>query len=326
MPPYVSMYYIIAYTTAYTSAAPTPTTQPTYTPWPTYTPRPISATYTPEPTYTPWPTYTPEPTYTPNPAAPTYTPQPTYTPVSGGSQIVCPQFPSSPIIDDFNRPDEGPPPGELWYTPDGAQGFEVYSNAIRGDDEAVEFSFSSFSTETIVTDAEVFMTVTEFEGTQEVYIGIVNLIDNSGYVLASTSDGLLLQGSGGVMAEDSTPLEDGGSIGMQIISNTVHAFYKPPVGEWAEVFSASDDQNLTEGRIWFGAYTNTIIIDNVGGGHITCQSPTAMATPDAYTHTLDSGHTVYLPITMSFGQIYTSILAIPVVLVLLSLVMIRVFR
>ena len=42
MPPYVAMYYIIAYTTSITNAAPTatPTTQPTYTPAATHTPPP----------------------------------------------------------------------------------------------------------------------------------------------------------------------------------------------------------------------------------------------------------------------------------------------
>ena len=53
-------------------------------------------------------------------------------------------------------------------------------------------------------------------------------------------------------------------------------------------------------------------------------TPVGMATPDAYTYTLDTGKTLYQPVEMSFGQIIISTVGAGVVATnILMLVIIR---
>jgi hypothetical protein len=73
-------------------------------------------------------------------------------------------FPTTPILDDFNRANEGPPPSANWSAYHASWGFgdglEVVSNQCKGN--SYNLCGDWWSVETFGSDCEVYVTIATF--------------------------------------------------------------------------------------------------------------------------------------------------------------------
>lgn len=292
VPPYVSMYYIIAFTSSLTNAAPTATPEP-------------------QATYTPWPTYTPEPTYTP---------QPTYTPSVPTPECAFPAFPAAPLIDDFNRADEGSPPSAEWGNFPGKNGFAVVSNTIIAEDSD---SYSYYLTQFQPENLEAYARISQVppSGPYAEYIIIGNSLDDGygvGYVGGSVT--IIDKASYAYLGSTVKGTLVDSEIGLRYMSGVLSAYYRPPGGAWSEVLTATVAITQPSYVYIWGADTSGL--DDLHAGNITCE-PITIPTPDAYTQTLSSGHTISLPLVISSGQLYVGLFLILLCLTGVSLFLVR---
>lgn len=278
--PYLSLIYLIAYTTSITNAAPTATPTPTSTPTPTATPTPVST-----------------------PAC------------------TMPDFPSTSLLDDANRADEGPPPGPGWTTVSGEDGLVVSGNEILSDPLGGGSGTGYWNT-SFGPDSEVNFTLTGLmDDTQslQLYIRADDTMQASGYEISVTrddanGDGVALAVIGGSQLDTaSINLSAGDKIGARAAGQTITVYHQPVAGDWTELINVSDSTYTDAGYI--GLWLNTGAIDDFSGGNVTCTAAT-IPTPDAYTSTLPSGKTLYIPILFSFGEIVMATLALGVCAVL----------
>jgi len=155
---------------------------------------------------------------------------------------------------------------------------------------------------------------------------------NSGYVVSvyrddTNGDYLSLDIYGGSSITYPISLNWDDMFGLRTIDETITAFYKPAGGSWASVLSITDTTYIDAGYAGFrmtnGEYSG--YIDNFYGGDVICQ-PVVMVTPDAYTHTLDSGNTVFMPLIITPGQMYLGFIFLSLGLIGVAQFMIRFYR
>lgn len=134
------------------SLTPTPTETPLETPTPTLTPTPTS-TPTPAPSLTPTPTITPTPTLTPTPSL---TPMPT--PTATLTPTPTPGFPTTPLLDDFNRTNGSI--GTNWQGKTGAAYYAISGNTLSVIDNTGATDDVIIWKDVFAADQEVSMTIT----------------------------------------------------------------------------------------------------------------------------------------------------------------------
>lgn len=67
-------------------------------------------------------------------------------------------FPTTPVLDSFNRANEGPPPSSKWSAAFGAQGLKVVSNQCEADSSGDYFE-DYWNLQTFGPDTEAYVTV-----------------------------------------------------------------------------------------------------------------------------------------------------------------------
>jgi len=195
-------------------------------------------------------------------------------------------FPTTPILDDFNRPNEGPPPSADWSDFPGTDGMVVDGN------EAIPDGASGGGYWNTITNANC-----------EVYATLVNIDDGEGMILFARSndiappldpgaigywliiarddvggDGVILfSGISGPLDLATLDLNIGDKFGLECNGNTITGYHCPVGGTWIQVVSAVDSTTLGPGYI--GAVLGTDVhIDDFGGGDYNAP-PIPIGTP-----------------------------------------------
>jgi hypothetical protein len=205
-------------------------------------------------------------------------------------------FPTTGILDNFNRANEGPPPSANWTHPyyPTDDGLKVSSNACIANIDGSSDSY--WDVATFGPDCEAYITVSTLPATnQYIYIAArvanpgaagldgyelnvqvvagtdlwqINRLDNASYtLLGSTVTG--------------PNLSAGDSIGIEIIGSTIKGYHKPVAGSWTEILSRTDSTYSAAGYIALGTDDAATVFDNFGGGTVAA----AKARPPFQRHT-----------------------------------------
>ncbi len=194
------------------------------------------------------------------------------------------------ILDDFNRPNEGPPPSSDWeaglfFT----SGFEVLSNEAAG--LFAQDGSNLWNTFSALNDLEVYVTcATRCDDLDRFSVEIVqnDAVDYDGYTARldrndSTGDVFQLRrwdngstSAGGALDSAVVDFQDGDAIGMRRVGTQLEGWYRPVGGNWRLLLTATDATYLTiplKIGIWADNQVSgtPLRLDDFGGGIIDCR-------------------------------------------------------
>lgn len=200
-------------------------------------------------------------------------------------------FPSTPILDNFNRADEGPPPSASW-TAINSPGFQVSANQLAPVDNGDNYALW---TATFNANQEVYWTVSTVQLSGSYSTIFARLYNNagvfSGYLMehfsqtAGSTETLYL---GRIDSNAFTQLGPSVSLivgagdtwGMRCVGSSIEAWYKTVAGRWSQLVRVMDttyngDSPYNQiGAYHYGAIAGTVPArwDNFGGGSIVYPS------------------------------------------------------
>lgn len=190
-------------------------------------------------------------------------------------------FPTTPILDNFNRAPEGPPPSASWITPEPGYftGMSVSGNqcvsapAPSGAAWGTQFGPDCEVYATVITlGADAFINLytrlndTDFSATADFYYFLI------GHDTGATYDWYIYKVIDTVQTQlnsGSFTLNNGDSVGMSAIGDQIKAWHKPSAGSWTELGGATDSDIAGAGYImidWQG--DGTLTFDDFGGGDV----------------------------------------------------------
>lgn len=191
-------------------------------------------------------------------------------------------FPSTSVLDNFTGTNgtDLPVYSANWQSaPAGGVNLEIQSNAATGT-AAASNNTNSWATD-FGPDCEIYVTITTkpadgnilllvARGVQTTSLGTID-----GYCLrfapASGTDSLIIQridngAQSNLVAPISQEVSNGDSLGLEIVGNTLTAYYKPSGGAWTSVGTVTDSTYTAAGKIGMLTSSNTIRLDDFGGG------------------------------------------------------------
>lgn len=185
-------------------------------------------------------------------------------------------FPTTGILDNFNRADENPITG--WTAL--FNGFRVVSNAMKGTTAGSNFAY--YSAATYGPDCECYMTIATKVPTGGAMAVLARLVDTGsigtidGYILnvavAAGTDTITIQrldnGVGTTLGSSiSQEVSNGDSIGIECIGSSISCWYKASGGSWTNLGTRTDSTYTAAGRVGVSTTTDTSeSFDNFGGG------------------------------------------------------------
>lgn len=195
-------------------------------------------------------------------------------------------FPTTSILDYFNRADEGPPPGADWVNVSWTGGLRVVSNACQVDSY---YDCAAFWNHIVGPDCEVYATIKAVNplGNRDfiLFLRVDDPETTAAFyaVVASMSAdtiSLVIPVSPFTLGTYNVPggVSVGDSFGMSAAGTTIKAFYKPAAGSWSEVLNVTDANFGAAG--YLGVEINNTAsdpdsIDDFGGGNIVNAAPVA---------------------------------------------------
>ena len=216
-------------------------------------------------------------------------------------------FPTTGILDNFNRSNEGPPPSANWGECFGGivGEWKVVSNQCVVDSLTNGIAINYWSASTFGPDTECHCKiVTKPPDNEGRYIvlfvrGTGHTGDGSnfdGYEVAffPADDDLSM-----IFRIDNTvgtqlgetiwqDIENGDSIGIEIIgtSNNIKAYYKPASGAWTQMGSTQSDGTYTgAGALLLSTNRAESVVDDFGGGTVAAGAA-LLYKPNIYSHIL----------------------------------------
>lgn len=206
-------------------------------------------------------------------------------------------FPTTSILDDFNRANEGPPPSASWATPSGWDGLKVSGNQCIGD--SATGGVAIWKTQ-YGPDCEVYATLTGMTGGANATWGIVayarasSLDFDTGDFYKLSIDGdiggictwhisyqtIAGGGSAGELINGSFTFNIGDAFGFSLVGTILTAYHKPGLGAWVNLGSISDSRVSAAGYPGISIdndplYTTGVTLDNFGAGTIVGGAPVA---------------------------------------------------
>lgn len=183
-------------------------------------------------------------------------------------------FPTTPILDDFNRANEGPPPSANWGTIVGT-GHKVLSNQMVPDSNANHTSW--WTAQTFGPDIEVYLTIVTKSGDGfNVDIGWIDASVNGYEVIIKSESGIdtlttyrLDAGVGTQLGIVGREITNGDRYGFRSLSG-VHTVLVSPNGSamWYELASYTDTtHSVTTAKLIVATKDGTAVCDNFGGGN-----------------------------------------------------------
>lgn len=203
-------------------------------------------------------------------------------------------FPTTGVIDDFNRANETPlSVAGAWATPvfisDG--NFNLTGNQLVDPSAAWRSIYRD--TPTYGPDSEVFITMPTLPTTAvELVARLQNPNTGSclGYMMDVTPGGAWgvykitsnIQNQIGVNATQA--VANGGSVGMEVLGSnptTINGYYRPPAGSWSLVITRSDSTSPHTAAGFIGLAANLGIaggqsLDDFGGGTVVTSTPSSV--------------------------------------------------
>ncbi len=183
--------------------------------------------------------------------------------------------PSTAILDDFNRANEGPPPSSSWTAGLGTNALVVLSNqCANGSGQSGGALWGTATT----ADCEVYATaaVVPSAGSDEISLWARYVDSSSHYRVRWLADDVLylwhLTTELGTYSIPSA--SNGDKIALQCIGAAISVWYKPSAGAWAEVISVTNASTTEAGDIGLSAYDTNVRMDDFGGGSL-CEEITS---------------------------------------------------
>ncbi len=188
-------------------------------------------------------------------------------------------FPTTSVIDDFNRADEGPPPSSSWTGKVLSTDFDelrVISNVVGhsgGGNRTAWWNVGTFG-----ADSEAYLDLSTYDSAN--YVGVFcriqtpNTTSSDGYSFFSASsttaefyrhDNNSYTKLGATVTGLSWATGDG--LGLEVVGSTLTG-YKRTSGTWASVSTRSDSTYTTSGYIGMYVDGATHRVDNFGGGTV----------------------------------------------------------
>lgn len=191
-------------------------------------------------------------------------------------------FPSTSVLDNFTGTNgtDLPVYSSNWQTaPTGGVNLEIQSNAATGT-AAASNNTNSWAT-SYGPDCEVYVTITTKPADGNILLLLArgvqetSLATADGYCLrfapVAGTDTITIQridngAQTSISSAFSQEVSNGDSIGLEIIGNTLTAYYKPSGGAWTSLGSTTDSTYTTAGKIGLLTSSTTIRLDDFGGG------------------------------------------------------------
>ena len=201
-------------------------------------------------------------------------------------------FPTTAVLDDFDRDDEGPPPSASWTSQAGEDGLLVLSDQCAGEDSNND-CFAWWNTE-YGSSSEVYVTLDTLpeDGLSAILFARFDSqdTDGSGYRLVynrEDEDSPDIFAVERIDAGDETELlsieqdiNTGDSIGLEIVGSTLTVYHKPGSGSWTSLGSATDSTYADAGYIGLMLGGSAARGDDFGGGTACVEVTSATITGD----------------------------------------------
>jgi hypothetical protein len=199
-------------------------------------------------------------------------------------------FPTTSVLDNFNRANEGPPPSANWSADQyglALAGWAVVSNTI---DASANFSANYWSASTFGPDCEGFITLTtwtfsanDVDLTARLQGGVgTSAVDGFTVKATSVSGGAndtikimrLDNGTNTQLGATITQeLADGDSLGIECSGTSISAYYKPAAGAWTLGGTRTDAAHGSAGNLGIYAANTSTALDDFGGGDLVVTPP-----------------------------------------------------
>jgi hypothetical protein len=198
-------------------------------------------------------------------------------------------FPTTSVLDDFNRANEGPPPSASWTNSAGTAGLaglQVVSSTLQNSG-SFEQREDYWNVTTFGPDSEVYVTVTTVGITSfRLYLRLQTpgTAGTDGYLayFASTAvfiyriDNTSLTQQG---ASVSLTLAGGESYGFEIIGSDMNV-YKKSGGSWGTTLATRTEATYSAaGNIAIGTDAQNWVLDDFGGGTVVTAAPPPVGIP-----------------------------------------------
>ena len=194
-------------------------------------------------------------------------------------------FPSTSVLDNFNRANGGPPASASWsplYTAE-ADGFEVITNEAAPNSNATDNS-DYWNPTTFGPDSEAFLTavVGDTGGEMGVFVRVQGITSDGIFdcyailpdFSASPDSWIIYRSDNGAFTQlgaalSSTNVGAGDGIGLEVIGNSLQGYRKPSGGSWATIGTARSDTTYP-GAGYIAMYGSRTVmrLDDFGGGTV----------------------------------------------------------
>ncbi len=188
-------------------------------------------------------------------------------------------FPTSAVLDTFNRANESPATG--WTDgPDGGTYGNIQVVSNQGASVTTD-AWSYWSASTPGPDCEVYGTYAAISAALELYcrMGPIGAASVDGYVVVSDATNIRMMRMDNSVntilgANIAQALSAGDSFGMDIIGSTLNAYYKASAGSWGtSIGNRSDATYSSAGRLGVYMPNTTQRLDDFGGGDYVSSVP-----------------------------------------------------
>lgn len=195
-------------------------------------------------------------------------------------------FPTTPILDNFNRGDEGPPPSASWT--DVVNGLEVNTNECAGDTVGTNRSY--WNIRTFGGNCEGYYTISVHDVGSGIYARqTLPPMDDGYFVNASEWQDkvMIYRNDNGVDtklgADINQVFANGDKVGIQCIGSSISAWFDDGGAGWGSIGTRTDDTYSAAGSLILYIEAQTGRADDFGGGTIRVpRNPAAYNTLAVY--------------------------------------------
>lgn len=189
-------------------------------------------------------------------------------------------FPTTGVLDDFDRANEGPPPSSNWTSAieGSGGGHSVLSNQMKANSTP---SSNWWNAAQFGPDCEVHLEIVTFSNGSYVWIRIQSpgsaAVDGYLVFIATTTITTYRCDNGGFTqlgASDSVTYSNGDSVGLEAIGTDI-SVYRKTGGSWGAAVQSRSDATYSTGFIGVRSPSISSIWDNFGGGTVVGVEPPA---------------------------------------------------
>lgn len=184
-------------------------------------------------------------------------------------------FPTTSVIETFTGTNGTSPPNSNWTNLVG--GIQIQSNAAAGT--TVEYNVAAWDTSTFGADCEAFVTVTAFDATTGVGLGLrvttLSFSTLDGYLFYVDCSAVpdvwvifeVLDGGVTELTSTTTNIANGEKIGAEAIGSALKMYHYTG-GAWSQKLSTTDATYGSAGYILLDIYHTVGRCDDFGGGTV----------------------------------------------------------